>query len=183
MKRAAILLLVSGICAFAQTLDLSSLDKLKAKAKEANVVSLTHDQLQTAMKMMPRKDKDKVNNDVVKNLMSGLDSVQVRDFEFERPGMYTDADLDAVRDQISKMQGCSSIVDSKEKNEHSTIYICSQNGKSSGVAVIDTEPKEISLVFVKGDLNMSDIGKLGGLMGLPKMQLGAQSKDDKKDEE
>jgi len=183
MKKTAMLLAVFTVGACAQTLrtdnlDLSSLDKLKSKAKEVSVVSLNREQLQAAMKMMPRKDKEKGDGDMVKGLMSGLDSVQVRDFEFEKPGMYSDSDLDSIRDQVSKMHGCSAIVDSKEKDEHSTVYICTVNGKSTGLAVIDSEPKEISVVFVKGAMDMSDLGKLGGLMGMPKMELGPQQRGD-----
>lgn len=189
MTKVAILLAAFSLCAVAQSdhirtdnLDLSSLDKLKSKAKEADVVSLNREQLSAAMNMMPDKDK-KAKGDMLKGLMSGLDSVQVRDFEFEKPGMYSDTDLDSIRSQISKMHGCSAIVDSKEKEEHSTVYICSENGKSSGLAVIDAEPKEISVVFVKGAMNMSDLGKLGGLMGMPKMELSPQPRDGNKDKD
>ena len=159
----------SAVCALAQSLDLSSVDKLAAKAKEVNRVTLTHDQLQMFMRMGGDNDKsDK------KKLMSSLDSVQVRNFTFEQAGQYSDADLDAVRSQVERMRGCTAIVDSKEKNEHSQVFLCSENGKASGIAVISGEPKEVTVVFVKGTLNLSDLGKLDGVMGMPKMELAPE---------
>src|SRR3954454_15669529 len=112
MKKLAMLVAVSGMCASAQMLDLSSLDKLAAKAKEVHRVSLDKNQLQMFMKM--NSDEDKKDQDL-KKVLNGMASVQVRNFEFEKAGEYSDSDLDAVRAQIAKMQNCTSIVDSKEK--------------------------------------------------------------------
>jgi hypothetical protein len=176
MKKLVILAAVSGLCAWSQSLDLSSLDKLAAKAKEVNRVSCDKNQLQMALKMIPSEDKKDPD---AKKFLSGLGSVQVRNFEFEKPGAYSDADLDAVRAQMSKMQGCTVIVDSKEKNEHSQIFLCSEDGKASGLAVIDAEPKEISVVFIRGSVNFSDLGKLNGLMGMPDLLLNAKPKTEK----
>ena len=176
MRRLMVLVAASGFSVLgqSQSLDLSSLDKLAAKAKEVNKVSLTKDQLQSAMKLIPQNDDD--DSETPKKLMHGLESVQVRNYEFAKAGEYTDADLDSVRAQMTKMRGCSAIVDSKEEKEHSQIFMCSEGGKNTGLAVIDSEPKEISVVFVKGDMNFSDLGKLNGLMGVPRMGLNAEPK-------
>jgi Domain of unknown function (DUF4252) len=167
MRKLIVLMAMSGVCAWPQSLDLSSLDKLAAKASEVNKVSLDKDQLQMCLRMLPSDDNKKDADP--KKLLSGLASIQVRNYEFSEAGEYSDADLDAVRAQMAKMQSCTVIVDSKEKNERSQIFMCSENGKASGVAIIDTEPKEISVVFIRGSLNLSDLGKLNGFMGLPDM--------------
>jgi hypothetical protein len=151
-------------------LDLSSLDKFAAKAKEANTVTLTHDQLHAAAGFIPSDDKD--SQDKVKKVMAGLDSVQVRNYEFEQAGEFSDADLDSVRAQIAKLHGCTSIVDSKSKKEHSQVFLCSEEGKTTGIIVLDSEPKELNVVYVKGNMNMSDLGKLNGMMGIPKIDIG-----------
>ncbi len=168
---------VSALCAWAQSsnsLDLSSLDKLDKKAKEVNRVSLNQEQLKAALQMAGPV------GDGMKPMLQGLEGVEVRNYEFENSGEYSDADLDGIRSQLSKMKGCSKIVDSKEKNERSEIYMCSENGKQSGIAVIDAEQKELSVVFVKGPVNMKDLSKLHGAMGLPNLQLSPGGKDNKK---
>ncbi len=184
MKKLAVLFAVASVSAWSQAvdvsnLDLSSLDKLASKASEVNKVSLNHDQLMTALKMMPDDKKEK-KGDQMQGLLQGLDSVQVRNFEFEKSGQFSDSDLDAVRAQVSKMKSCNAIVDSKEKNEHSQIFMCSENGKPSGLAVISAESKELTVVFVKGNLNFADMGKLGGLMGMPHMDLGPDARSNGK---
>jgi len=170
MKKIAVLLAASGLCAWSQSLDLSSLDKFAAKAKEANTVTLTRDQLQAAAHMVPADDKD--TKDGVKKVMSGLESVQVRNFEFDEAGQFSDHDLDSIRAQVGKMKGCTSIVESRDKKEHSQVFLCTEEGKTTGLIVINSEPKELNVVYVKGSLNLSDLGKFDGMMGIPRMGVG-----------
>ena len=125
--------------------------------------------------MVPGTDKDGR-----KDLVSGLESVQVRNYEFDSPGEYTDADLNAVRKQVASLQGCTKIVESKEKNEHSEIYMCN-GGKVRGMAIISAEPKEISVVYIRGPFNMSDLGKLNGAFGTPKVDSDDPDEKPKKD--
>ncbi|MBV9082968.1 MAG: DUF4252 domain-containing protein [Acidobacteriaceae bacterium] len=168
MSKMALLIAVSAVWAYAQSLDFSSLDKLASKAKEANRVSLDENQLKAAMQMMgDRPDKrEKMQK------LAGLHSVNVRNYEFEKPGEYQDSDLDAVRAQVAKIKGCSKIVDSKEKNEHSEIYMCSEDGKATGLAIISAEPKELSVVVINGSLALNELHNLHGLMGMPGIELG-----------
>jgi hypothetical protein len=174
----ALLIAVSGTCAWSQSLDLSSLDKLAARAKEAHKVSLDKEQLEKLKRM---NLADGGNDQDIKKLMTGLGSIQVRNFEFEKAGEYADTDLDAVRAQIAKMPNCTSIVDSKEKEEHSQIFLCGdEGGKGGGLAIISAEPKELSVVYIRGSVNFSDLGKLNGLMGIPGFSNGS-SKGPKSD--
>lgn len=176
MKRLVLLMAISGACAWPQSLDLSSLDKLAAKAKEVHKVSLDKNQLQMFMKMNP--DEDKKDPDA-KKVLNGLVSVQVRNFEFEKSGEYSDSDLDLVRAQIAKMQNCTSIVDSKEKDEHSQIFFCSDDGKGTGLAIVAAEPREVSVVYVRGSASLADLGKLNGVFGVTEFSTGKGKNDQK----
>jgi Domain of unknown function (DUF4252) len=179
MRKLVVLCAVTAACAWSQGIDFSSLDKLDSKASEVNRVSLDENQLRAAMDMAKQAGKEK-DLDEAKKMMAGLQSVNVRNYEFKEAGAYTDADLEPIRAQIAKQRGCSKIVDSKEKDERSEIYMCMEDGKTSGIAVIDAEPKELSIVFVKGPLNMKDLGKLHGVMGLPNIQLGPGGRESRK---
>ena len=183
MKRIAFLIAISSCCAWSQSLDLSSLDKLDSKAKEVNRVSVNGEQLRAAMQMADQAGVAKEQLSEAKKMMDGLQAVEVRNYEFEQEGQYSESDLEAVRSQLAKLKGCSKIVDSKEKNERSEVYMCSEAGKTTGLAVISAEAKELSIVFVRGPVNMKDLGKLHGAMGLPNIQLSPGGKGDKKVEE
>ena len=175
MKKLALLLGVSAVCAWSQSLDLSSLDKLAAKAKEANEVNLDPNQIRAAMQFFPHDKKDSEDNDQdIEKLISGLQSVTVRNFEFGKAGEFQDSDLAPIRSQLAKLKGWGKIVDSKEKDEHSEVYMFSEDGKATGIAVIDVEAKELSVVLVRGTSNLAEIHKLHGMFGLPNIKLGSQ---------
>lgn len=172
MKRLTVLMILSGVCTFAQSLDFTSLDKLASRAKEVNRVSLNQSQLRAALQMIPADEDSGKNTGQMRKLAAGLSSINVRNFEFAKRGEYSDADLNAIRTQMERMKGWAKIIDSKEENEHAEVFMLTEENKPMGIAVIDAEPREISVVFIRGSLNLRDLGNLGGLMGLPRMQLG-----------
>jgi hypothetical protein len=174
MKKLTFAMTLLSVCTFAQSLDLSSLDKLASKAKEVNRVSLDQSQLRAALQMIPANKESGMKADQMKNLVSGLSSIDVRNFEFATKGQYSDTDLNAIRTQMERMKGWAKIIDSKEENERAEVFMLTEENKPMGIAVIDAEPKEVSVVFIKGSLNLGDLGKLGGIMGLPHMELGSR---------
>lgn len=147
----AVALAVAPVTAFAQGLDLGSLDKFTATATSSTNVTLDRDKLQTALKMMPEKDKDA---EQTRKLLGGLNSLAVRTFEFSKPGAYSLADLEPVRAQL-KNPSWSKIVEVKEKDETVEIYMRSGAGK--GFAVISAEPKELTVVSIDGAFEMADL--------------------------
>lgn len=163
-KLLAIGLTAAGCC-FSQQVDLSSLDKLEAKAKSVDRVNLDSSQLHDAMAFA-----NGFTDGVPKDVLGKVDSVQVRDLEFAHAGEYSDKDLDQVRKQVAALPGCTKVIDSKEENEHSEIYFCSGD-KLHGMAIIDAEPKELSVVIVRGIASLRDLSKLHGLAGAPRVQV------------
>src|SRR5882757_5853252 len=103
---AAILSLALLIPAGAQTLNIN-LDALAAKAKEKAEVTLEGPMLAEALKKAPEKVRDSVAN---------VSRVFVRHYEFEKPGAYSTADIDAIRKQVSAGTGWSSMVSTKEEH-------------------------------------------------------------------
>ena len=115
--------------------------------------------------------------------LKNLTGVYVRSFEFAKPGQYKEADLAPLRAYLKTLQW-TKIVDVKETDESSEIYLQPlPNNKLGGLAILSVEPKEVTVVFIAGAVNLSDIGKLSGL-GIPAMRLdhgGKKSDDSKKD--
>jgi len=158
-------------CALAQSLDLSSLDKLESKAKEANTVTLDAGQIRGALALLPGDDHD-ADWQQARGILAGIKSISVRNLEFAEKGQYSLSDVDAIRSQMSKMPGWARIVESRQTDEQDEVWLLTQAEKIAGLAVIAAEPKELTVVFINGNVSLKDLGKLHGMMGLPDIQLG-----------
>jgi hypothetical protein len=174
MKTVVWILCAAAMPAFAQqSFDFKSLDKLGANARESTNITLEGDVLKLATGVFD--DKSSLKN---------LTGVYIRSFEFDKAGQYNEADLAPLRAYIKTLQW-SKIVDVKEAGETNEIYLHPlPNNQLGGLAVISAEPKEVTVVFISGTMNMSDIGKLGGNLGIPEIRLehgGKKSDDSKKD--
>jgi Domain of unknown function (DUF4252) len=157
-----------------QGFDFKSLDKLGANATESTNIHLEGDTLKLATSFLGG-DEGPLKN---------LTGVYVRSFEFAKTGQYNEADLAPLRAYLKTLQW-TKIVDVKEADETSEIYLQPlPNNKLGGLAIVSAEPKEVSVVFISGVLNMSDVGKLSGNLGIPDIQLkndGKKSDEKKKD--
>lgn len=157
-----------------QNFDFKTLDKLGANATGKTSITLEGDTLKLATSFL--------GDD--KSAFRSLTGVYVRNYEFDKPGQYKEADLEPLRAYLKTLQW-SKIVDTKDANETSEIYVQPlPNNKLGGLAIVSAEPKEVSVVFISGVLNMSDIGKLGGNLGIPDIRYehgGKKSDDSKKD--
>ena len=168
------ILIAAAMPSFAQqNFDFKSLDKLGANATGKTNITLEGDTLKLATSFL--------GDD--KSAFRSLTGVYVRNYEFDKPGQYKEADLEPLRAYLKTLQW-NKIVDTKEANESSEIYVQTlPNNKIGGLAIVSSEPKEVSVVFISGTLNMSDLGKLNGL-GVPNLLYehgGKKSDDSKKD--
>jgi hypothetical protein len=147
-----------------------SLDKLAAKAKESNEVTLDANMLQLAGKFLSSKDADEAG---AKKLVGGLKSIYVRNFEFAKEGEYDAADVEAIRSQL-KAPEWSRVVSSRSKGgaELSEVYLRTSTGSQiGGLVVISAEPKELTIVNISGAISPDDLKNLGGQFGIPKIDM------------
>ena len=162
MKRALILMAAAIPAMAQQNFDFKLLDKLAANAKGSTNITLDANMLKLAANFMGD------GGDSIKSLIRGLTGVYVRSYEFEKPGQYEDADLEPLRAYLRTGQW-SKIVDVKEATkEASEIYVQAlPNDRLGGLVVISAESKEVSVVFISGVINASDVAKLSGNLGIP----------------
>jgi hypothetical protein len=130
--------------ASAQTLDIN-LDALAAKAKDKAEITLEGSLLAQVLQMAPEK---------VKGAVANVTRVDVRHYEFDQTGQYSDTDLDAVRKQVSNWPR---ILNVKEQNENVEIYMLSQDGKPAGFLLIAAEPKQLTVVHVAGSIDLASL--------------------------
>jgi hypothetical protein len=132
-------------------------EKLAAKAKETVNISLDGSLLRLAGNFLSGRNSDEAT---VKRLTEGLKSLHVRVFEFGEDGQYTDADVAPVRSQLAGAKGWSKIVDVAEKNERTEVYARTEADKIVGVAVIAAERRELTVVYVDGPIDLSQLRSL-----------------------
>ena len=174
MKMTWILIAAAMPALAQQNFDFKSLDKIGANATGSTNISLEGDTLKLATSIFGG-DSGPLKN---------LTGVYVRTFEFDKTGQYKDADLAPLRAYVNSLKW-NKIVDTKESDETSEIYVKPlPDNKLGGLAIISAEPKEVTVVFINGTLNMSDIPKLSGNLGIPDLRYdhgGKKSDDSKKD--
>ena len=160
----AICLLLYPVGASAQGAQLQ-LDRLSRLAELAsNVVDVTVDpaMLQLAAGFI---SSDREKDAAIKGLLAGLRGVYVKSFKFDRDGVYTDADVNAVRDQLKAPW--TRMVNVRSKVESVEVYIYREAEKSDGLAVVVVEPRELTVVNIVGPIDLTQLGALGGQLGFP----------------
>ena len=165
MHRSLLFLALAGTLA-AQQFKLD-LDRLAAKSSEHVDVSLDGDTLRFAARFLDAKDKDEAK---VAKLVASLEGVYIRSFEFKTAGAWAAADLDGVRGQL-RGPGWSRIVSVKGDGEESEIYLHKEGQRVTGIAVIATEPKEVTVVNIVGPVDLDALAELGGHFGIPKVDV------------
>ena len=174
MKRIAIFILLAGTIAFAQEIKMPvDLDKLAAKASETTEVTLNGRTLQLAAKFMNDEGDEEARNIVKK-----LKGIYVRSFEFDSPGQYSEADVQLLRSQLKSPIWEKVVnVHSKREGENAEIYFKTDSSDQiAGLVVIAADPKELTIVHIDGPLDPSDLDKIGGDFGVPRVETHPQSK-------
>jgi hypothetical protein len=176
-------LIALAVCAAqAQMLKIPpSFDKLSDKAEEVADVTLGPDMLGMASKFLSDKDPDEK---AAKQLVGGLKGIFVRSYKFANEGEYSDADVELLRAQL-RAPGWSCVVNVRNKKERENVQVCfyADNGKSAGMAVVATKPKELTIVTIAGPIDPEHLGALEGQFGIPKVDLDSKpKKQEKKDD-
>jgi hypothetical protein len=160
------------------------LDQLASKAKETVDITLDGAMLQLAGKFFSGSKSDDSDSSKAKNLLSNLKAISVKNFEFAQEGQYRQEDLDPIRAQL-KTPGWSKILSDHSDKETSEIYTKSDGTRITGFAILAAEPKELTVVYIEGTLDLADLAQLGGRFGIPAGVVpdgkGKRNKDKKGD--
>ena len=142
-----LLMATFGLAVFGQTIDFN-LDAVAAKAKEKAEITLDGPMLEQALKMAPEKVKGSVAN---------VSRFTLRHYEFEKPGEFSNADVEAIRKQVSAANGWSRLLSTKEEHESVDIYVLTQGGKAGGLLLIAAEEKELTVIHVVGSIELASL--------------------------
>lgn len=160
-------------------LKLPDFSALAQKASEDVDISLDTGLLGLAARFMDGADAEEK---AVKELLTNLKGVYVRSFEFDSPGQYDRADLDAVRRQFSD-PGWNRLVGVRSRRDHTDVdvYVWMDGKRPGGIAVLASEPKQLTIVNLIGAIDLDLLRRLDGELGIPKLDL--ERKKDKEEEQ
>lgn len=173
LKLLSLILLVIGPFGIASAQDArirtDQLEHLAAKASDTVDVSIDERLMQFAGKLLSRRDEDEAS---VKELIDGLKGVYVKSYEFETEGQYSPADLESIRSQLRGANWTKIVNVNSKKKGGVEIYLMTVAGKSAGLALLATEPKEITVINIVGPIDLDKLSHLEGNFGIP--ELGIQ---------
>ena len=173
----AIMIFAWAMPGFAQNarLELKNLEKLSSKASEVHDITLDGAMLQLASKFMNAADDPDAAQ--VKDIVKDLKGIYVKNFEFDQPNQYSQADVQAIRAQLTG-PGWQRIVESRSEHsrEHDEIYVMKQGKAITGLAILVAEPTELTVVNIVGPIDINKLAALQGHFNIP----GGDDSSDKK---
>jgi hypothetical protein len=112
------------------------------------------------------------------DLLQDITSVRVRNYTFDSDNAYSRTDIESVRKQL-RAPGWSSLVTvhKRDGRENVDVYVCLEDDKVKGLAVIASEPREFTIVNIVGSIDLARVSQLGGEFGIPQLE-----QDDVEDE-
>jgi len=160
-----LLLLILATPAGAQQLNID-FPGLADKAVETVDITLDGDLLQMAARFLDPHDPDQ---HTARDIVSKLQGIYVRSYEFEKEGEYDTSLVARVRSQLGPTW--KRIVMVKERNRENTeIYVDTRGGDTKtvrGLVIISAEPRELTFVNLVGPVDVEKISALEGEFGIP----------------
>lgn len=161
----AVLLPLSSLAASPE-LKIPDFSNLRGKAVESVDVTVDGILLSIAKKFARESDDPDLA------ILSDIKSIRVRNFEFDSDDAYSRSDIDAVRRQLSA-PGWSQLasVRKRERQENVDVYVCVEDERILGLAVVAAEARSFTIVNIIGSFDIDKLAKLEGQFGIPKVDV------------
>ena len=159
-------------------LNIPNFSHLRGIASDSTDITIDGFLLRIAKKFAKADHNDDPESAAAMELIQDIKSVRVRNFTFDTDNAYSRADIESVRKQL-RAPGWSSLVTVHKRGDHGEdvdVYVCIENDKVMGLAVVAAEPREFTIVNIVGSIDLARISQLGGEFGIPKLE------DDEKSE-
>lgn len=103
-------------------------------------------------------------------ILDDIESVKVRSYRFDSDDAYTKADVESVRSQLKGPEWNAMVqMHKRHAKEDVDVFICVEDNKACGLAVIATQPRELTVVHIAGDIDIDRLSQLEGEFGIPKL--------------
>lgn len=138
---------------------------LADKADEVVDVTLDASMLRLAAKFLSAAEpKDRE----VRDMISGLQGIYVRSYEFSSEGQYDRGLVERLRSQLGPTWKPLVTVRSKKK-ENVNIMADMRGDRIAGLVIISAEPREFTVVNIVGPIDIEKLADLEGQFGIPKV--------------
>jgi len=138
--------------------------ELAARASNVTEVTLGRNMLAFAAKFMDDKDEDQA---ATRKLIEGLEGVYVREYDFDKEGEYSPEEVEKLRQYFETSEWTPIVRErSKRDGDNTDVMMKMVNGETRGMFVLETEPKELTIVLILGPIQLDDLSKLTHLSGL-----------------
>ena len=162
LTAALILTLAVAMPASAQKLNLD-FPGLAEKADEVVDITVDASMLKLAAKFLSGRDADER---AVRDMISGLQGIYVRSYEFSRDGEYDRGIADRLRAQLGP--NWKPLVTVKSRTKENVNVLADMRGdKIVGLVVIASEPRELTIVNIDGAIDIDRLADLQGHFGIP----------------
>jgi hypothetical protein len=149
-------------------IQMGTLDHLATKASQTVDVNIDQRLIQLAAKLLSSEDREEAE---VKKLVNGLKGIYVKSFEFDNVGEYSTADIESIRSQL-RSPLWSRLVNVTSKRDGSVeVYLMLSGDQISGLAVLSTDDKELTVVNIVGPVDLDKLAKLEGQFGIPELEI------------
>jgi hypothetical protein len=146
---------------------LPPLESLEPQAKDSVSISLDAALLATAASFL---DSGQPDERTVKEIIAGLQGVYVRSYTFDHAFVYPANAIESLRKQLHTTCWQSIMSVHKDKEESAIdIFICQLQQKARGLAIIATEPRELTIVNIVGAIDLDKLHRLEGHFGIPRL--------------
>lgn len=136
-------------------------ERFEQGAKEVTEVNLDKNMLVMAARFIGSGDAD------AKQLMSKMDFVYVRNYEYAKAGQYRMEDVVQFRNRLDGAKW-SHVIKNRSATESNDIWVrADDGGQFSELMVIAAEPTEISFVHLKGRMTIEELTRAGATYGVP----------------
>jgi hypothetical protein len=153
-------------------LNLPNFSHLRGVASESTDITIDGFLLRIAKKFAKADHDMDPQGAAAMEMIQDIKSVRVRNFTFDADNAYSRADIENVRKQL-RAPGWSSLVTIHKRGddgEDVDVYVCMEDDKVKGLAVIAAEPREFTIVNIVGSIDLAKVSQLGGEFGIPELE-------------
>lgn len=146
-------------------------EELKGQADEVVEVNLDGKALQEGSKLLAIRDGISGS---VKSVLGGIKGIYRKTYRFAAGNSYEEGAVTSIRSQMTN-DGWAPMIDVQDKRQNKglTVYsFTSTDGTSpNGVTVISTDPGEITVLNLVGDIDLDALADVGATLGMPAMSI------------
>ncbi|HEX8161997.1 MAG TPA: DUF4252 domain-containing protein [Pyrinomonadaceae bacterium] len=166
-------------------LQIENLDALAGRAEHVVDVTIDENTLKLIPMFIRKSPKAEGDAQKIARIAAGFKGVYVRSFEFSGEGQWAESDIAGIRQQL-KGPGWSKLVSvkSRKDGQNVEVYLMTDPANLGGLAILATQPNELTVVNIVGKINIEDILALEGSFGIPDLdiQIGGGDTDERKPE-